>query len=332
MSAASLLVFLALVDGAPEMRPPPKAAPRVLVDGEFVVQHDSVDTVAKSWDSGCGPLPAPPVAKRGERVLVATADADYGVKGAGRDFGSTRCEGENPSLAVVASYVDGNKQVLRCRSTRVVRGTEETEHTFERLDDGRIKILARSERRARVRRYDCHVIVERHTVLVPAPKDAPVDEAIAAPPPPADAASIERALAAELAKAAQEAEMSTLAVTHVHAMSDDFDVVEARYVLDGRELKERGRSWPMMRTGEERVVFQDVIAPGAHVLELEFVYLTKVNGAPAKLRVKDAAFFDVAEKKPARLVVTSAQEGTLLTPVEKRTALRYSLNGKPVAK
>jgi len=332
MLFSSLLLLFAIVDGAPEAHPAAKAAPRVLVDGEYVIQHDSVDAIAKSWDSGCGPLPAPSVAKRGERVLVATADADYGVKGAGRDFGSTRCEGENPSLAVVASYVDGDKQILRCRSTRVVRGTEETEHTFERLDDGRVKILGRSERRARVRRYDCHVVVERHTVLAPAPARTHLDEAVQSAPPPADAASIERALAAELAKASQEAEMSTLSVTHVHAMSDDFDVVEARYVLDGRELKERGRTWPMMRTGEERVVFQDVIAPGAHVLEIEFVYLTKVNGAPAKLRVKDAAFFDVVEKRPARLVITSAQEGTLLTPVEKRTALRFSLNGKPVAK
>jgi hypothetical protein len=312
------------------------AAPPMLVPGTYEVQHDTADVVPVQWDYDCGNLAPPPTAKRGEPAIVDvdSAEKTFLIVSAGRAFGTKKCEGENPSLAVLSSYVDNGKHIVRCRSQRVVRGTEETEHSVEPLSDGRVKIIARFDRRARVRRNDCRMTLERHTILAPtsaraADEDAP--DAVKALPP-ADTVSLEKALEKDLERASQRAELSTLSVTHEHQMSADFKVLEARYVLDGKELKDRGRAWPLMKSGESRAVFQDVAPPGVHVLEVEFVYLTTVNGAPARLRVKDALFFDVTEKKAARVVIVGKQVGSSLTPVEKRAGLAFTLNGKPVAR
>jgi hypothetical protein len=305
----------------------------VLLPGTYEVQHDQANVVPQQWNDDCGALTPPPVAKRGERVLidVDTAKKTFRIEGAGRSFGSKKCEGANPSLAVLSAFSDGGKHIIRCRSQRVVRGTEETEHSVEVLDDGRVKIIALFDRSNRVRRNKCRMTLERHTILAPTNPRAVDDEAPDSPRDlPTDSLSIEKALEKELAAAKQENELSTLSVTHAHHMSNDFKLLEARYVLDGRELKDRGRSWPMMKSGESRVVFQDVATPGVHVLEVEFVYLTTVNGAPARVRVKDAAFFDIVEKQGSRLVILGKQVGTTLTPVEKRASLDFSLNGKPV--
>ncbi len=336
------------------------ATPRATVE----VLTDAATATPLSWPDDCGPLPEPTRLPKGTQLQIVDVGAEWRLQiGAEAIFGTDVCSGINPTLQLMTQRREGDEWFVSCKSQRVVKATETTETYLRKKAQGRIELDAKITRRIRKGRSSCDVVLERQTLFMPPHVDDEPEEPepIAAAPEPTPTAEedivddvLDEAPAVEVAavahvvqkplssgeraqieseinkavkRVARRGDVAPLKILHENQMSDEFIVIERHYMLDGTVLgEEDGRQWGVLQRRALHEVFDDVLPVGVHVLEVEFVYKTDEG---AKLRLKDAVFFDVDQGKPQRLKIASVESGHFFTPVSQKPKITFEINGKP---
>lgn len=166
------LVLAGLLAGAP----PPA--------GTYRITRDQVSAQKKVWGLFCGRAPDQVERSLGATVTVSVEGEEWTAKGAGRRFGTATCEGTNPTLAPVDRRRDGEWIVFVCKSQRVTRGTEQTEHRVRVTEGGALEFRSKGENEFRKDGDLCRSSFERVTLAVPHEVKAAAKAPSAPPPDP----------------------------------------------------------------------------------------------------------------------------------------------------
>lgn len=143
------------------------------VTGSYRAIRDDVTARDDAWGLFCGeplPIAAAKVGALWASKTLATEGEWELQNDSNERVGTQTCLGYNPSLRPENRRQEGNLITVSCRSTRVTRGTEETEQKIKQLSSGNIEIRIRSSRYFRERGDDCRTTVERTLLLQPLQK------------------------------------------------------------------------------------------------------------------------------------------------------------------
>ena len=135
--------------------------------GEYRVARDEAKAVPQNWGPYCGSPKGTDRSAAGQTVEVSFQGGHWLAWGAGRAFGSQRCEGQNLSLKEVKRQGNATEGSFKCVSERVAQGTEESSHRFRQENGGeRLFFDSVNVRSFRKGGELCVVEVRRNTALV----------------------------------------------------------------------------------------------------------------------------------------------------------------------
>jgi hypothetical protein len=150
--------------------------------GSYRVTRDTASAQRQVWGLFCGKSEDQKQTSVGKKLNLTVKGEEWTAKGAGRKFGTATCEGTNPTLKAVDRKIEGGWIIFKCRSQRVTRGTESTEHRVRVNEDGTIEFRSKGQNEFRKDGDLCRSSFERTTVITPAFEK----KEEAAPAPPAD--------------------------------------------------------------------------------------------------------------------------------------------------
>lgn len=121
---------------------------------------------------------------------------------------------------------------------------------------------------------------------------------------------------------------SRLLLRHKNDMGGQYELVQVYYAIDRAPVYSKQDPSGELDSLDDEVLYDHLVAPGAHQLNVLYVYRGKKWGvfrymADYTFKVESGYDFIIEEGKAAEIVVTAAEQGGAFTPYEQRPTVTY---------
>lgn len=122
---------------------------------------------------------------------------------------------------------------------------------------------------------------------------------------------------------------SRLLLRHKNDMGGQYELVQIYYAIDRAPVFSKQDLSGELNDIDDEVLYDHLVAPGAHQLNVLYVYKGKKWGifkymSEYTFRVESGYDFIIEEGKAAEIVVTAAEQGGAFTPYEERPTVTYN--------
>ena len=122
---------------------------------------------------------------------------------------------------------------------------------------------------------------------------------------------------------------SRLQLRHMNDMGGQYELVQVYYAIDHTPVYSKQDTSGALNKLNDEVLYDRILAPGAHQLSVLYVYKGKPWGVfrymkDYTFRVQSGYDFNVEEGKAAELIVTASEQGNFFTAYEERPHVTFS--------
>ena len=122
---------------------------------------------------------------------------------------------------------------------------------------------------------------------------------------------------------------SRLQLRHMNDMGGQYELVQVYYAIDHTPVYSKQDTSGDLNKLNDEVLYDRILAPGAHQLSVLYVYKGKPWGVfrymkDYTFRVQSGYDFNVEEGKAAELIVTASEQGNFFTAYEERPHVTFN--------
>ena len=115
----------------------------------------------------------------------------------------------------------------------------------------------------------------------------------------------------------------------MNEMGGQYELVQVYYAIDRTPVYSKQDSSGALNKLNDEVLYDRILAPGAHQLSVLYVYKGKPWGVfrymkDYTFRVQSGYDFNVEEGKAAELIVTASEQGNFFTAYEERPHVTFT--------